>query len=78
MGTKRALIDGVAGKQIVLYFNTFEDKEPVEAQFLKAVDANQYQYRITFEPFSVSDWLITYESSVSNKIESAEMFNEVL
>lgn len=75
--TKNKLNEGNVGKHIVLYFNIYENMEPVAADCIK-LDGNQVQYRIEFADGSVSDWLVTFDTNNSDSIIDAEMFNEVI
>lgn len=74
------LSDGVVGTKLINYFEEYENKTPTWAECLKYLtNKDQVQYRITFEDGSVSDWLVTFERTMTEDvIVSAEMFNEVL
>ena len=72
------LIAGAAGRVIVDWFiHNCPEKEPIEAEHLDHI-GNEYNYRLTFEDGSVSDWHIVYAADLSLEIESAEMYNEVI
>lgn len=77
---KNKLAEGVLGSKMVKYFELYEDKVPVDAEYLQQPtgDYSQRQYRLTFEDGSVSDWLFTFEHGRTLVIVSAEMFNEVI
>lgn len=79
---KGPLKDGVVGREIVSWFETWEDSNnlPIEAELLGyANDAKtEINYRLTFEDESVSDWHFVLEPKGIFNIESVDKFNDVL
>lgn len=80
MTNKNKLSEGAVGKKLIDFFTANHGSLPVQAETLSYNHtASQVQYRITFANGDVSDWLITFEVSMSeDSIISAEHFNQVI
>lgn len=69
-----ALKDGVAGAQIVKYFEETHGMTPVSAETLPTMPGlrNVYSYRLTFEDGKVANYAITYSGALGVEVVHAE------
>ncbi|UDL16704.1 hypothetical protein SEA_ATUIN_311 [Arthrobacter phage Atuin] len=66
------LAEGVAGRQIVKYFEENGGKVAVNAESVGSLDSKFWVYRITFEDGEVADYKWEWDSGLEFKVKSVE------